>query len=65
MDEEGVDAGGLTREWLTLLTREIFHPSYALFVHSSDGASYQPNPQSDANPEHLYVLYYPLPIKLH
>jgi hypothetical protein len=52
-DEEGVDGGGLTREWYALLTREIFRPSYALFLPSSNGVTFQPNPNSGANPEHL------------
>lgn len=30
-NEPGMDAGGLTREWLLLLTRSIFKPAYALF----------------------------------
>ena len=51
--EEGVDGGGLTREWLSLLTREIFRPSYALFLPAADGLTFQPNPNSGANPEHL------------
>jgi E3 ubiquitin-protein ligase HUWE1 len=52
-EEEGVDAGGLTREWYLLLVREIFRPQYALFSPLSNGVTYQPNPHSDANPEHL------------
>lgn len=30
--EEGVDAGGVTREWFETLTKEMFNPNYALFV---------------------------------
>ena len=30
--EEGIDAGGLTREWYLVLSREIFNPNYALFT---------------------------------
>lgn len=30
--EEGMDAGGLTREWYSLLSREMFNPNYALFI---------------------------------
>ena len=48
-----MDGGGLTREWLSLLTREIFRPSYALFLPAADGLTFQPNPTSGANPEHL------------
>eukprot|EP01034_Spumella_vulgaris_P021941 gene21941-28021_t len=52
-NEPGMDAGGLTREWLLILTRCIFKPAYALFSLSGDGVTYQPNPHSGANPEHL------------
>ncbi len=27
-EEEGVDAGGVTREWYSILAREIFNPNY-------------------------------------
>ncbi|KAI5190406.1 E3 ubiquitin-protein ligase HUWE1 [Nematocida minor] len=49
--EEGVDAGGLTREWYSELSKEMFNPNYALFTPI--GASYQPNHNSHINPEHL------------
>ncbi|KAJ2082111.1 E3 ubiquitin-protein ligase tom1 [Coemansia sp. RSA 988] len=56
-DEEGVDAGGVSREWFQVLARQMFNPNYALFMPSAAGrVTYQPNPQSWANPEHL--LYF-------
>ncbi len=51
--EEGVDAGGLTREWFSILAKEIFNENYALFIAASDGTTFQPNPLSRVNPEHL------------
>ena len=36
-EEEGVDAGGLTREWYSILTREIFRADAALFLCAADG----------------------------
>eukprot|EP01041_Mallomonas_annulata_P000793 gene793-1538_t len=51
--EEGVDAGGLTREWYLVLSREIFNPNYALFTAAADGATFQPNPLSHINTNHL------------
>jgi E3 ubiquitin-protein ligase HUWE1 len=30
-EEEGVDAGGVTREWFQVLARQMFNPNYALF----------------------------------
>jgi E3 ubiquitin-protein ligase HUWE1 len=52
-DEEGIDAGGLTREWFGILTREIFNPNYCLFTAAADGATFQPNPYSAINTNHL------------
>ncbi|KAJ1439350.1 hypothetical protein B484DRAFT_323607 [Ochromonadaceae sp. CCMP2298] len=51
--EEGVDAGGLSREWYMILSREIFNPNYALFTAAVDGATFQPNPLSMINTNHL------------
>lgn len=52
--EEGVDVGGLTREWYSALSKEMFNLDYALFTPT--GAAYHPNPNSSVNPEHL--LYF-------
>ncbi|KAJ2908295.1 E3 ubiquitin-protein ligase tom1, partial [Coemansia aciculifera] len=53
-DEEGVDAGGVSREWFQALARQMFNPDYALFKPSAAGrVTYQPNPQSWVNPDHL------------
>ncbi|CAM9807039.1 unnamed protein product [Discosporangium mesarthrocarpum] len=51
--EEGIDAGGLTREWYSILAREIFNQNYGLFIAAADGATFQPNPISHVNSEHL------------
>ncbi|EGC31458.1 hypothetical protein DICPUDRAFT_39910 [Dictyostelium purpureum] len=52
--EEGLDAGGLLREWYLVLSREMFNPNYALFKTSaSDNVTFQPNPESYINPDHL------------
>jgi len=48
-----MDAGGLTREWYTVLAREIFNPHYALFTPTSDNVTFQPNSMSYINEEHL------------
>ena len=53
-DEEGVDAGGVTREWFQILARQMFDPNYALFQPcAADRLTYQPNRASWVNPEHL------------
>ena len=52
--EEGVDVGGVTREWYQVLSRQIFNPDYALFTPvASDRTTFHPNRTSSVNPEHL------------
>lgn len=52
--ESGVDAGGLTREWYQVLSRQMFNPDYALFLPvESDKTTFRPNRTSGINPEHL------------
>ncbi|CAH7682947.1 hypothetical protein PPACK8108_LOCUS16132 [Phakopsora pachyrhizi] len=51
-DEEGVDAGGVTREWLTILIKQMLDPNYALFTGSdTHSKTYQPNTASSLNPD--------------
>ena len=52
-DEEGVDAGGLSREFFAILAKEMFNPNYALFMSTEDGCTFQPNPNSNINLDHL------------
>jgi len=51
--EEGVDAGGLSREFFAILAKEMFNPNYALFTSTEDGCTFQPNPHSSINQNHL------------
>lgn len=52
--EEGVDAGGVTREWFQVLSKQMFDADYALFVPvSSDRTTFHPNLLSGINQEHL------------
>jgi hypothetical protein len=54
VNEEGVDAGGLSREFFGILAKEMFNPNYALFLSSEESMyTFQPNPQSRINPDHL------------
>jgi len=54
VSEDGIDQGGLTREFYTVLTHGFVDPSPALFTHSAvDDYTYQINPLSGVNPEHL------------
>ncbi len=52
--EEGVDAGGVSREWFQVLSRQMFNPDYALFEPvASDRTTFHPNRTSGVNQEHL------------
>ncbi|GBE59709.1 ubiquitin ligase [Babesia ovata] len=52
--EEGVDAGGLTREWFSMLAKEMFNPNYGLFCREGRKQEFNhPNPLSGINPDHL------------
>jgi E3 ubiquitin-protein ligase HUWE1 len=52
--EEGIDAGGVSREWYMLLARDMFNPDKALFELSPSGdGAYQPFGNSGINETHL------------
>lgn len=51
--EEGIDAGGLTREWYQLLSRVIFDKGALLFTTVGNNVTFQPNPNSVYQTEHL------------
>lgn len=46
VDEQGIDEGGLTREWFILLSQGIFNPDLGLFLQSDTGTSYYPHPNA-------------------
>ncbi|KAF8631033.1 hypothetical protein AX15_002644 [Amanita polypyramis BW_CC] len=52
--EDGLDYGGVSREWFFLLSHEVFDPSYGLFQYSAhDNYTLQINSASGINPDHL------------
>lgn len=49
--EEGLDYGGVAREWLYLLSHEMLNPYYGLFQYTRDDIyTLQINPDSGINP---------------
>ena len=57
--EEGLDYGGVAREWLFLLSHEMLNPQYGLFQYSrEDNYTLQINPDSSVNPEHLSYFHF-------
>ncbi len=62
--EEGLDYGGVAREWFFLLSHEVLNPMYCLFEYANkNNYSLQINPASYVNPDHLVcrVLYLAAP----
>uniref|UniRef100_M4C499 HECT-type E3 ubiquitin transferase n=1 Tax=Hyaloperonospora arabidopsidis (strain Emoy2) TaxID=559515 RepID=M4C499_HYAAE len=56
-NEPGVDAGGLVREWFTLMTKEVFDNATGLFFRSGNSDGLRINPASaEASVDHL--MYY-------
>ena len=53
-----MDAGGLTREWYQVLSRELFRPQYGLFLQSPDGVTFSPNPQSELAAGTAHLSYF-------
>uniref|UniRef100_A0A8C3T0A0 E3 ubiquitin-protein ligase n=1 Tax=Chelydra serpentina TaxID=8475 RepID=A0A8C3T0A0_CHESE len=52
--EEGLDYGGVAREWFFLLSHEVLNPMYCLFEYvGKDNYCLQINPASYINPDHL------------
>ena len=45
--EEGIDAGGVSREWYSVVARGAFDPNLSLFAPTPEGGTaFQPNPAS-------------------
>ncbi|KAM7003280.1 NEDD4-like E3 ubiquitin-protein ligase WWP2 isoform 2-T2 [Tautogolabrus adspersus] len=52
--EEGLDYGGIAREWFFLLSHEVLNPMYCLFEYAGkNNYCLQINPASSINPDHL------------
>ena len=54
--EEGVDAGGLRKEWFLLLVREIFDPEHGLFVYDEDSKYCYFNPFCFESSEQFFLV---------
>lgn len=54
--EEGVDAGGLRKEWFLLLVREIFDPRHGLFVYDDESQHCYFNPFCFESSEQFFLV---------
>ncbi|KAF2480327.1 hypothetical protein BDY17DRAFT_256594 [Neohortaea acidophila] len=54
--EEGVDAGGLRKEWFLMLVRDIFDPNHGLFVYDDESRLCYFNPNSFETSDQYYLV---------
>ncbi|KAL8903501.1 MAG: hypothetical protein Q9207_003886 [Kuettlingeria erythrocarpa] len=54
--EEGVDAGGLRKEWFLLLVREVFDPEYGLFVYDDESHYCYFSPSSFETSDQFFLI---------
>ncbi|GMF43327.1 unnamed protein product [Phytophthora fragariaefolia] len=60
IDEPGLDAGGLLREWVLLLCEQLFDENYGLFLRThADQSGYWLNPNSrEIHRDHLHCFQF-------
>ncbi len=59
MDEMGIDAGGLAREWFQLLIEEIFNPDMGLWLPSvTNQMAMRINPSSEISCPEDHLIYF-------
>ncbi|KAL8796745.1 MAG: hypothetical protein Q9182_007310 [Xanthomendoza sp. 2 TL-2023] len=54
--EEGVDAGGLRKEWFLLLVREVFDPEHGMFVYDEDSQHCYFNPNTFETSDQFFLV---------
>ncbi|KAL7937462.1 HECT domain-containing protein [Trichoderma chlorosporum] len=54
--EEGIDAGGLRKEWFLLLIREVFNPDYGMFIYDDDSQYCYFNPNSFEPSDQFFLV---------
>jgi E3 ubiquitin-protein ligase HUWE1 len=55
--ENGIDIGGLTRDWFSTLVKAIFNPNFTLFIPAANGRSSQPNPLARRHTDNFHEWY--------
>ncbi|KAH8811813.1 ubiquitin-protein ligase-like protein E3 [Xylogone sp. PMI_703] len=54
--EEGIDAGGLRKEWFLLLVRDVFNPDHGMFVYDDDSHFCYFNPYSFETTDQYFLV---------
>ncbi|PSR93653.1 hypothetical protein BD289DRAFT_364437 [Coniella lustricola] len=56
LGEEGVDAGGLKKEWFLLLVREVFNPDHGMFAYDEDSQYCYFDPNSFETSDQYFLV---------
>ncbi|KAI9753814.1 MAG: hypothetical protein M4579_004995 [Chaenotheca gracillima] len=56
LGEEGVDAGGLRKEWFLLLVREIFDPNHGMFIYDDESQYCYFNPHCFETSDQFFLV---------
>ncbi|CEJ80499.1 hypothetical protein VHEMI00679 [[Torrubiella] hemipterigena] len=54
--EDGIDGGGLRKEWFLLLVREVFHPDHGLFLYDEDSKYCYFNPNTFETSDQFFLV---------
>lgn len=54
--EEGIDAGGLRKEWFLLLVRDVFNPEHGMFIYDDDSQFCYFNPNSFETSDQFFLV---------
>ncbi|PQE25581.1 hypothetical protein CJF30_00000291 [Rutstroemia sp. NJR-2017a BBW] len=54
--EEGIDAGGLRKEWFLLLVRDVFNPDHGMFTYDEDSHFCYFNPNSFETTDQYFLV---------
>ncbi|ODA81657.1 hypothetical protein RJ55_00159 [Drechmeria coniospora] len=54
--EEGIDGGGLRKEWFLLLVREVFNPDHGMFMYDEDSHYCYFNPNSFETSDQFFLV---------
>ncbi|XWW98615.1 hypothetical protein V2A60_006615 [Cordyceps javanica] len=54
--EEGIDGGGLRKEWFQLVIRDVFNPDYGMFLYDEDSQFCYFNPNSLESTDQYFLV---------
>ncbi|TQS38455.1 hypothetical protein Golomagni_01037 [Golovinomyces magnicellulatus] len=63
--EEGIDAGGLRKEWFLLLVRDVFNPDHGMFTYDEDSGCCYFNPNSFETTDQFFLVGVVLGLAIH